>query len=57
MVLLSQANDPKDNFHQVLADLEPVPSNTDTSGPEIELRLRNRFPTLEGTDEDERFCR
>ncbi|TPX69027.1 hypothetical protein SpCBS45565_g02717 [Spizellomyces sp. 'palustris'] len=47
------ADDPKDNLRLVLADLSPVPAVNDDSGPEIELRLRNRFPTLE----DERDAR
>ncbi|KAJ3024219.1 hypothetical protein HKX48_004492 [Thoreauomyces humboldtii] len=48
------ASDPKDHVRLVLADLEPVPSSSELSGtPEVELRLRNRFPTLE----DERAIR
>ncbi|KAI8817418.1 uncharacterized protein EV422DRAFT_224332 [Fimicolochytrium jonesii] len=42
-----------DNLRILMDDLQPVPAATDTSAQEIELRLRNRFPTLE----DERATR
>ncbi|KAI9093128.1 hypothetical protein DFS34DRAFT_631683 [Phlyctochytrium arcticum] len=47
------APDEKDNIRQVLKDLEPVPPQQEEGGFEIELRLRNRFPSLE----DERAAR
>ncbi|KAJ3189250.1 hypothetical protein HDU85_002875 [Gaertneriomyces sp. JEL0708] len=48
------AADKKDNLREIIADLQPVPPIVSGSdGVEVELRLRNRYPTLE----DERAAR
>ncbi|KAI8585597.1 hypothetical protein BDZ88DRAFT_502223 [Geranomyces variabilis] len=48
------AKEETDHIRVVLADLEPVPALSEVAaGPEVELHLRNRFPTLQ----DERAIR